>query len=286
MQLNDQFEQINQSSTVALADSITALKSSGRKVIPLHVGDPDFATPAAIVDVAIKAIRSGQTHYGPSRGTEDLRNAIALKLNNQNKESGSCAETYDPESEILVSHGGVHAYYLALQAILNPGDEVLIPDPGWATHTNIAKQLRAIVVHVPAQAEDGFLPTMEAWKKALTLKTRAVVINYPANPTGTCPSRDYLQHLQNFAHEHDLWLISDEVYENLYFNEKPVSASTLPDAKDHTILVNSLSKTYAMTGWRVGYLAAPQKVIENALKAAKTPSPASRRSCRRRPPLL
>jgi len=176
---------------------------------------------------------------------------------------------YDPESEILVTHGGVHAYYLAIQAVLNPGDEVLITDPSWATHTNIVRQFHGSVVHIPSSAENDFLPPIEAWKNALTPKTTAIVINFPSNPTGVYPLRDYLQQLQSFAGEHGLWVISDEVYENIYYGEKPVSASAFPGAKDHTILVNSLSKTYAMTGWRVGYLAAPQKVIENALKAAQ-----------------
>ena len=133
----------------------------------------------------------------------------------------------------------------------------------------MVKQFRGSVVHVPAFAENGFLPPMEAWKKALTPITRAIVINYPANPTGVYPTRDYLQQLQDFAGEHGLWVISDEVYENLYYKDKPVSAGAFPEAKERTILVNSLSKTYAMTGWRVGYLAAPQQVIDNALKAAQ-----------------
>ena len=269
MNLNQQFEQIRQSSTVALADRITKLKASGRKIIPLHVGDPDFATPSAVVDAAFQALKGGLTHYGPSRGFLDLRNAIASKLARDISDPPSGTMTYDPESEILVTHGGVHAYYLAIQAILNPGDEVLIPTPSWATHTNMVKQFRGSVVHVPASAENGFLPPIEAWKNALTPKTSAIVINFPANPTGVYPSRDYLQQLQSFAGEHDLWVISDEVYENIYFGEKPVSAGAFPGSKEHTILVNSLSKTYAMTGWRVGYLAAPQKVIENALKAAQ-----------------
>jgi aspartate/methionine/tyrosine aminotransferase len=269
MKLNVQFEQIRQSSTVALADRIATLKASGRIIIPLHVGDPDFATPPAVVDVAVKAIQAGLTHYGPSRGFRDLRLAVASKLARDNSDSSAGAMSYDPESEILVTHGGIHAYYLAMQAILNPGDEVLVPDPSWATHSNMAKQLRGSVVHVPATAENGFLPTIEDWKNALTPATSAIVINFPANPTGVYPTRDYLQQLQNFAGENGLWVVSDEVYENLYYNSKPVSAGAFPEAKERTILVNSLSKTYAMTGWRVGFLAAPQQVIENALKAAQ-----------------
>jgi len=269
MKLNRQFEQIHQSSTVAIADHVLALKASGRSIIPLHVGDPDFSTHPGILDAAINAMHEGLTHYGPSRGYKDLRLAIASKLACDNTTFPAQTMDYDPESEILVTHGGVHAYYLAMQSILNPGDEVLIPDPSWATHTNMVKLLRGTVIHVPASVENNFIPPISAWKKALTSKTRAIVISYPANPTGVVPSKEYLHQLQEFAGEHNLWVVSDEVYENLYYEEKPVSAGAFPAVKNRTILVNSLSKTYAMTGWRVGYLAAPQQLIDNALKAGQ-----------------
>jgi aspartate/methionine/tyrosine aminotransferase len=244
-------------------DRILAYKAAGKQVIQLQVGDPDFATPPAVLDVAFRAMQEGLTHYGPSRGYLDLRVASASKLSRDN------GLGYDPETEILVTHGGIHGYYLAMQSILNPGDEVLIPDPTWATHANMVTMLRGKVVRVPAPPENGFIPPIQAWEKALTPITRAIVLNYPSNPTGTYPSREYLQQLQDFAGEHKLWVVSDEVYENLYYGEKPTSAGAFPGAKERTLLVNSLSKTYAMTGWRVGYLAAPQQVIDNALKAGQ-----------------
>ena len=263
MELNQQFEKILQSATVAMNDRILAVKASGRQVIQLQVGDPDFATPQPVLDAANAALSSGLTHYGPSRGYPDLRAAAASKLARDN------GLNYDPASEILVTHGGIHAYYLAMQSILNPGDEVLIPDPTWATHANMASMLRAEVVRVPAPAENGFIPYFESWEKALTAKTRVIVLNYPSNPTGMYPTREYLAKLQEFATAHNLWVVSDEVYENLYYEEKPTSAGAFPGAKERTLLVHSLSKTYAMTGWRVGYLAAPSSVIENALKAGQ-----------------
>ena len=263
MELNQQFEKILQSATVAMNDRILAVKASGRQVIQLQVGDPDFATPQPVLDAANAALSSGLTHYGPSRGYPDLRAAAASKLARDN------GLNYDPASEILVTHGGIHAYYLAMQSILNPGDEVLIPDPTWATHANMASMLRAEVVRVPAPAENGFIPYFESWEKALTAKTRVIVLNYPSNPTGMYPTREYLAKLQEFATAHNLWVVSDEVYESLYYEEKPTSAGAFPGAKERTLLVHSLSKTYAMTGWRVGYLAAPSSVIENALKAGQ-----------------
>ena len=261
--LNVQFEAIRQSATVAMGDHILALKASGREIVGLQVGDPDFATPRAILDVAMKAMNNGLTHYTSSRGIPDLLSAIAQKL--QRDEGVS----YDPASELLVTHGGIHAYYTAIQSILNPGDEVLVPDPSWATHTNMALMLRGNVIRVPAPAENGFIPYFESWEKALTPKTRVIVLNYPSNPTGAYPTREYLQRLQDFAKEHGLWIVSDEVYGNLYYGEKPTSAAAFEGAKERTLLVNSLSKTYAMTGWRVGFLAAPKAVIDNALKAGQ-----------------
>jgi aspartate/methionine/tyrosine aminotransferase len=156
-----------------------------------------------------------------------------------------------------------------MQSILNPGDDVLIPDPSWATHSNMAIMLRGNVIRVPAPAENGFIPFFDSWEKALTPKTRVIVLNYPSNPTGAYPARAYLQKLQDFAKAHDLWIVSDEVYGSLYYGERPTCAANFDGAKERTLLVNSLSKSYAMTGWRVGFLAAPARVIENALKASQ-----------------
>lgn len=265
--LNLQFNSLRQSATVAMADRILALKASGRNIIGLQVGDPDFPTPQAVQEVAFKAMQDGLTHYGPSQGYPELRRAAALKL----ERDSSVRAAYNPENELLVTHGGIHAYYLAMQSILNPGDEVLVPDPTWATHANMATMLRGKVIRIPAppDAERGFIPHFESWEKALTPRTRVIVLNYPSNPTGAYPTREYLQKLQDFAAEHNLWIVSDAVYEDLYYGERPTSAAAFEGAKERTLLVNSLSKSYAMTGWRVGYLAAPQAVIENALKAGQ-----------------
>lgn len=263
MDLNRQFELIRQSATVAMSDRIIALKDSGRKIVGLQVGDPDFGTHSAIADTAFKAMQDGLTHYGPSNGTLELRRAIAAKLL---RDEGV---TYDPANEILVTHGGIHAYYLAMQSVLNPGDDVLIPDPSWATHSNMAIMLRGNVIRIPAPAENGFVPFFDSWLKALTPKTKAIVLNYPSNPTGAYPSKAYWQKLQDFAKENKLWVVSDEVYGSLFYEDRPTSAAAIDGAKERTLLVNSLSKSYAMTGWRVGFLAAPAEVIANALKAGQ-----------------
>ncbi|MCC7119197.1 MAG: pyridoxal phosphate-dependent aminotransferase [Anaerolineales bacterium] len=263
MNLNQQFALIRQSATVAMSDRIIALKADGKNIVGLQVGDPDFGTHPAIAEVAFKAMQAGLTHYGPSNGTLELRKAIAAKLL---RDEGV---TYDPASEILATHGGIHAYYLALQSILNPGDDVLIPDPSWATHANMAIMLRGNVIRVPAPAENGFLPFFDSWLKALTPQTKAIVLNYPSNPTGAYPSKAYLQKLQDFAKQNNLWIVSDEVYGSLFYEDRPTSAGAIDGAKERTLLINSLSKSYAMTGWRVGFLAAPAEVIANAWKAGQ-----------------
>src|ERR1044071_9484850 len=183
--LNVQFDSIRQSATVAMADRILALKASGQNIIGLQVGDPDFGTPPAVMDVAIKAMSAGLTHYASSRGNADLLAAIAKKLERDEGVS------YDPASEILVTQGGIHAYYTAMQSILNLGDEVLVPNPTWATHSNMAMMLRGNVIRVAAPAENGFIPFFESWEKALTARTRVIVLNYPSNPTGAYTPSTY-----------------------------------------------------------------------------------------------
>jgi len=261
--LNAQFENFRQSGTVAMWDRVNALKASGRSIIGLQTGDPDFPTPEAIIRAASEALKEGLTHYSLSRGLPELRQAAAARLQRDHFVS------YDPETEILITHGGIHAYYLAMHSILNPGDEVLIPDPSWPTHSNMVIMLRGVVRRVPAPPENDFIPAFESWERALSPRTRAIVLNYPANPTGAYPDAGYMQKLQDFAAAHDLWIVSDEVYENLYYGSKPVSAASLDGARNHTVVIHSLSKTYAMTGWRVGYLAAPARLIENAVKAGQ-----------------
>lgn len=263
-QLNQQLTQVRESATVALADRVRRLRASGRSVIGLQTGDPDFATPQSIIDAAYRAMVEGQTHYADSRGLPELRQAIADKLLRVNRVE------YDPASEILVTCGGVHAYYCALQAILNPGDEVLVPDPAWMPHANMVTVLHGCPVRVPALAENNFWPTLADWGKALSPRTVAMVINSPNNPTGSVATAAYLAEINRFAAAHNLYVISDEVYENILFDDRQHTCfAALPEAKPRTLLVNSLSKTYAMTGWRVGYLVAPADVIGESLKASQ-----------------
>jgi len=261
--MNHQLNQLTESFTIQLADRVRQLKRDGVPVIGLQTGDPDFNTPQTIIDAAHDAMNAGFTHYSNSRGLPALRDAIATRMQ---QHSGVA---YDSLTEILVTHGAIHAYYIGLQAILNPGDDVLLHDPSWQTHANMVRVLRANPIPVAGTLENNFFPTIEAWRAALTPKTKAIVINSPCNPTGSVADAAYLQALVNLAIEHNLFIVADEVYDTLLYGREHISVAALDGAKERTLLLNSMSKTYAMTGWRIGYLCAPQNIINNALKASQ-----------------
>lgn len=262
--LNHQLSAMSQSATVALADAIRAVKAEGRDVVELQTGDPGFQTPKPVIEACERAIKDGLTHYDNSRGLPELRTAIAAALHD------ASGVDYDPGCEILVTCGGVHAYYCALQAILNPDDEVLVPDPSWMPHTNIVEMLGGRAVRVPSTSDLGFLPSMDAWENACHSRAVALVLNLPNNPTGAVADAGYLGRLLEFAEHRGLYVLSDEVYHALVFDgDQHVSPASVPFGKRRTLVINSFSKTYAMTGWRIGYLAGPAPVIEQALKASQ-----------------
>ncbi|MFC1849992.1 pyridoxal phosphate-dependent aminotransferase [candidate division CSSED10-310 bacterium] len=262
--LNIQLTHLQESATIKLADRVRHLQSRGRDIIGLQTGDPDFITPQPIIDVACSSMKQGMTHYSYSRGLPELRQAIADKLLQVN------GVKYDPDCEILVTCGAVHAYYCALKAILNSGDNILVPDPAWMTHVNMLSITGGQAIRVPSTIENKFRPTFFEWERAITPQTIGLVINSPNNPTGSIVTEAYLNDLHHLAQVNDLYVISDEVYENIIYNDnKHLCFASLKGAKERTILINSLSKTYAMTGWRVGYLAAPAHIINEALKVSQ-----------------
>ncbi len=262
--LNTQLLQIKESATVALADRVRKLVADGLPVVALQTGDPDFSTPQPIIEAGYRAIKEGLTHYANSRGLPELREAIAQKIKTDN--SG----TYKPDTEILVTNGGVHAYYCAVKAIANPGDEIIIPDPAWMTHVNTVAMLGCVPITAPSYSENGFWPTLSEIEKRISSKTKAIVINSPNNPNGALASHDYLEQIVEIAKRHNIYIISDEVYEYIIYDGlKHVSIASFRNNYDKLVIVNSFSKSYAMTGWRIGYLAAPDEVISLALKASQ-----------------
>jgi aspartate/methionine/tyrosine aminotransferase len=231
-------------------------------VIRLEYGEPDFSPPEHVKRAAIEAIIQGKGKYVLSIGIPELREAISNKLKLENRIE------YSP-NEIAVTHGANAAIHYSLEAIIDEGDEVLIPDPGWANYEPAVKAVGGKPVFYPLYEEDNFEPKVENIEKLVTEKTKAIIINSPNNPTGAVYSRKTLEKIANFALQHNLYVLSDEVYEKFIYDPffEHVSIASLNDEiKEKTLTINSFSKTYAMTGWRIGYVAGPREIIEAIAK--------------------
>lgn len=227
-------------------------------VIRLSAGEPDFDTPEFIQEAAKKSISDGFTHYTPASGYEELRRAVADKFNRDN------GIGYNYETDIVITPGSSSGIFLAMLALLDPGDEVLVPDPAWFHYRTLIRLCGAEPVGMPVKFEgDASSLDLEETKRRLTSKTKILILNSPSNPTGMILSRDVLKEVGEFAEKHDLWIISDEVYEKiLYSGNSHISPASLPGLQDRTLTSNGFSKAYAMTGWRVGYLAGAAEIME------------------------
>ena len=241
---------IASSMPVSRIREIMELAWADPEAVHLEVGEPDFTTPEHVVEAAHEAARTGLTRYAPNAGLPELREALADKVARRN---GYGAR---PE-QVVVTQGGIQALYLALRALLEPGDEVLLPDPAWPNYRMIAHLLGARVLSYPLVAGGGFLPRPEDLERLVTPRTRAILVNSPSNPLGTVVPRELMEGLLAFARERGLWVISDEVYDEIVFDGDFVSAGSVAVQGDRLVSVYSFSKVYAMTGWRVGYLVAP-----------------------------
>lgn len=241
--------------------SIMELAAKRGDCIYMNLGEPDFVTPKHIAEAAKRALDEGHTHYGPDRGVPELRQLIVQKIE---KEYGA---KYDWEDEILITAGGQAGLHISVMALANPGDEIIILIPYYPPYLVNATLADAKPVFVELKSEEGFIPDPSAIEKALTSKTKALIVLSPNNPTGAVYPEETLQRIVEMAKERDLMVISDEVYESmLYDGLRHKSLISFPDAKDHVIQVNSFSKTYAMTGLRVGYLAASKDKLLQFLK--------------------
>ena len=230
-------------------------------VVSFTVGEPDFNTPAHVVDAAVEALRTGKHHYTPNAGILPLREAISEYY------VRSRGLHYSPETEIIATAGGMEALLLTMLTLLNPGDAFLLSDPCWTNYSRQIEICSARPVFVPVDAAHDFTFAPEALEKAITPETKGFLVNSPANPTGGIAGRKALEQLAEIAVRHDLYVISDEVYsELLYEGNTFTSIAALPGMKERTIIVNSFSKTYAMTGWRVGYALGPQHIISQMVK--------------------
>ena len=252
MNLSKKAMSINPSITLVITAKAKELKSAGVDVVSFGAGEPDFNTPDNIINVAIKAMQEGKTKYTPTSGVLELRKAICDKFKKDN------GLEYTPD-QIIVSTGAKQSLANAFMAILNPGDEVIIPVPYWVSYPELISLAGGKTVYVETGEEWNYKYTIEALEAVVTDKTKAILLNSPNNPTGTIYSKEELIEIAEFARKYDLIIISDEIYEKLiYDNNKHVSiASISEDAFNRTIVINGLSKSYAMTGWRIGYAAAP-----------------------------
>lgn len=234
------------------------LARAGHQIINLAGGDPDFPTPPHIIDAAVRALHAGDTHYPPTFGTPELLDAIVEKLARENG-------VFVAPAQLLVTPGAKWAIYAALAALLNPGDEVLVLDPSWVSYAPMVELQRAVAVRVPLSNADNFTVHAEALRAAVTPRTRLIMVNSPNNPTGRVLTQAETEAIATVALEFDLYVLSDEIYEHIIFDgRRHLSLATLPGMAERTITVNGFSKAYAMTGWRLGWLAAPPAVAAAA----------------------
>jgi aminotransferase len=224
-------------------------------VISLGIGEPDFDTPGPIVRAGVEALERGETHYTSNSGLMELRRAIAEHLDRM------YGQTYNPASEILVTVGVSEALYLALAATIAPGDEVIIPHPCFVSYAPEVIFAGGKAVIVPTTVENGFQVTAEAIADAITPRTKVLLIGYPNNPTGAVMSRERLNEIAAVVKQHDLLVISDEIYDRLVYGTEHVCFPSLPGMYKRTVLLQGFSKAYAMTGWRIGYIAAPAEIL-------------------------
>lgn len=257
MDLSNKAKQINPSITLEITAKAKALKESGVDVVSFSAGEPDFNTPENIINAAVIAMQEGKTKYTPTSGILDLRRAICSKFKNDND------LLYNP-SQIVVSTGAKQSLANAFLSILNKGDEVIIPIPYWVSYPELVKLADGIPVFVNNLKENDYKYSIDDLRKVVTNKTKAILLNSPNNPTGSIYSKEELVEIANFAKENDLIIISDEIYEKLIYNEnKHISIATISeDAYKRTIVINGLSKSYAMTGWRIGYSACSEEIAK------------------------
>jgi len=240
------------SATMAVIEAAARLRAEGADVISFGAGEPDFDTPNAIIEKAYEGMRAGHTRYTPGRGSADLRKAVCERMARRNDLH------YEPD-QIVVSNGGKHSLFNSMMILFQAGDEVIIPSPYWVTYPEVVKLSGATPVFLETKDTDGFQINRDMLESVVTEKTAGIILNTPSNPSGAVLNHDSMAAVAAFAEAHDLWIVSDECYESLVYEGSHISMATLPGAYDRTITLQTMSKTFAMTGWRMGFAAAPAK---------------------------
>ncbi|WP_250657764.1 pyridoxal phosphate-dependent aminotransferase [Alkalimarinus coralli] len=273
VQLSNRVQQIKPSPTLAVTNKAAELRAAGQDIIGLGAGEPDFDTPSHIKDAAIAAINEGKTKYTAVDGTPSLKAAIINKFKRDNNLS------YEP-AQILVSSGGKQSFFNLALALLNPGDEVIIPAPYWVSYPDMVLVAEGTPVVIETSQEQRFKITAEQLENAITPKTKLVVLNSPSNPTGVAYSRQELSEIASVLKKHpNIYIATDDMYEHIIWGDEPFCniVNTCPELYDRTFVLNGVSKAYSMTGWRIGYAAGPQKVIAamKKIQSQSTSNPAS-----------
>ena len=270
MRLASRMELIGTETAFEAAARARALEATGREVIHLEVGEPDFDTPANVREAAKGALDAGATHYAPFPGIPELRAAIADDFSARR----GMAVTPD---HVFVTVGGKGVMYYAIMALVDPGDEVIVPDPGYPIYASVTRFVGGTAVAIPIRQDNDFRLDIDELVSLVTPKTRMIVLNSPANPTGGVLTREDLERIAALARERDLVVLSDEIYSRILYEGEHVSIATLPGMADRTIVLDGFSKTYAMTGWRLGYAIVPEslafafgRLIINSVSSATT----------------
>ncbi len=269
--LSNRLNRLAPSATLAMSQKSSEMKAQGIDVINMSVGEPDFNTPDHIKEAAKKAVDENWSRYSPVPGYPDLRKAVVEKLKRENGLDYSV-------SEILVSNGAKQAVCNAVMALVDDGDEVIIPAPYWVSYPQMALLAGGTPVHIPAGFEQNFKITPAQLEAAITPKTRMLILCSPSNPTGSVYSKEELEGLANVLKKHpEVYVLADEIYEHINYVGKHESIAQFPGMKEQTIIINGVSKAYAMTGWRIGYMAAPEWIVKgcNKLQGQYTSGPCS-----------
>lgn len=257
--LSSVVERVKTSTTLKIDNLAKEMKMAGKDVVLFTAGEPDFQTPDPIKEAAKSAIDANFTKYTNSNGIQELRSAISEKLRKENGLS------YTPD-QIVVSNGGKQALFNAFGAILEPSDEVIVIAPAWVSYVPQIEMWKGKAVILNTYPQNDYLPSKSDFERLLTSKTKVILLNSPNNPTGTVYPKDTIEMIAEFAIRHDLFVITDEIYEKLSYDIPHISIASLDGMQDKTITINGFSKSYAMTGWRVGYCAAPLNVIKEISK--------------------
>jgi aspartate/methionine/tyrosine aminotransferase len=260
--VSQRIESISESATVAITARAKALRAAGKPVIGFAAGEPDFPTPAYIVEAAQKAAANSAMHkYTPAAGLPDLRQAIAEKTK---RDSGVEVSA----DQVIVTNGGKHSVYATMQVLLDPGDEVLLPSPYWVSYPAAVGLAGGVTVPIETDADSGFMVTIDQLEAATTERTKLLIFVSPSNPTGAVYPPDDVAAIGRWAAERGIWVMTDEIYEHLVYGDAEFASlpNLVPEHADKTVIVNGVAKTYAMTGWRVGWMVGPIDVIKGATK--------------------